>query len=266
MRRRTLALFTILLLLLPSGCGVESPVSPSEPPPTATATPAATPPSGDTSDNETPLPAGTTQDYTLERTLTVEEDRTLTLRLHGRATASGYDTWEYGIGSIDVLEGERLLQTLSVREAVDTAIQADSLSSDFWPSDYTSNFEADGFLATKDVNFDGFDDISVQWYLGNVNEVRLFWLWNAETERFAYAFSLTGYDFTVDEEAKQLVTEGRYGIGQYDTDFYSYDQGGALRRVKQVHQDLAQGLTTTYELVDGQWTQASQEAVVLPAE
>lgn len=245
-------LLALALLALCAGCRQAPEAAPEEAPPPAELVPAE---AGEPAGAEAGLPAkGTTEEYVLDRAVTVDGGRELALRLHGRAAASGYGTWDYGIGSIDVLEGDTLLQTLSVREAIDAACADDGLDN-FWEDDYTSSYEADAGLSVEDVSFDGAGDLQLQWFLGTVNSARLFWLWDPEAGRFRYAFTLSGYDFTVDPGAEQLVTEARCGYGQYDTNYYQYGADGALELVKQVRQD--KNVFTTFALVDGVWAPLS---------
>lgn len=292
-------LFALLALLLLGGCA--APASQELPEPAISTRPEEAPPvtpaeSEDSAAGEegaVDLPEGnvaegTTVEFTREMPVTVDGGRTLTLRLHCRAVASGYGTWDYGVGSMDVLEGDALLQTLSVRDAIIAADRQEleqlagegnawaqeslenSTASEqlLYPLDgWTSCFEDLYLPSIGDLNFDGSEDIRLMIYLGTVNGRYLHWLWNLEAEQFQYAFLLVGYDLQIDTDARQLVTESRAaGYGVYETDYYQYDAEGALRHIRNVEisppdwEDAREGdfLTTVHEWVDGQWVQTQQ--------
>lgn len=153
--------------------------------------------------------------------LTVEGGRALTLRVHRRAMASGYGTWDYGVGSMDVLENGELLQTLSVLEAQEAS--GDSLE-DGW----THGWEGNYLPSPWDLNFDGSDDIRLLDSCGVVNGRYLHWLWNSESGQFEYAFTLAGYDFEVDWGTRQLRTTARGSANSHTTEVYAYDENGNL--------------------------------------
>lgn len=281
----------LLLVLLLTGCtaavpegetAAEAPAASEETAESPSAEESATP-------GEPALPEnaaeGTVVEYTKDLLATVDGDRTLTLRLHCRAEASGYGTWSCGINAIEVLEGDRLLQTLSVLEAMEAArLQSweqeaaegvtyfqellaqgekpEPLDKEGWTHCYEDLYLPD----IGDLNFDGFDDIRLMEGLGTVNGSYLHWLWDPQAGQFYFAFSLCGYDFQIDEESRQLVTESRNGWGIYDTDYYQYDEDGVLHHVKNVEttppdwENAREGdcVTTVHEWVNGVWTQTEQ--------
>lgn len=209
--------------------------------------------------------AGASAEYTCDASAVVNGGRTLTLRLHCRAIASVYDTWDYGVSSIDVLDGGTVLQTLSIHEA----IQADDreMGLDYVDSEETTRFwDPKGGLYTEDLNFDGAEDLRLVEFMGAANARYLCWLWDPAAGRFEYAFGLTGYEVTVAPEAKVLVTESRNGAAQYEQDTYAYGGDGELLHVRRVIQDFsAAGASegnpvvtevTMYEQVDGVWVEA----------
>lgn len=225
---------------------------------------------------------GTTVEYIRDLPAAVDNGRELTLRLHCRAVASSYGTWNYGVGRIDVQEGEELLQTLSVRDAVVAAevqewqqmaalgdpyyqekLESGELPEAVDDDAWTACFEELYLPEIMDLNFDGADDIRLMEFLGTVNGRYLHWLWEPETQQFVYAFCLVGYDFQIDTAARQLVSESRNGYGIYDTDYYQYDADGVLQRVKNValspsdSEGAAEGdfVATVHEWVDGVWTE-----------
>lgn len=157
--------------------------------------------------------------------LTVDGGRTLTLRAHCRAVKKSYG-WDYGVQTLDVLEGDRLLQTLSVLDAQLLSWGGERsglLTDDGW----TQGWEGDYLPEVGDLNFDGSDDIHLLDYRGVVNGRYLHWLWDSKEGRFQYAFTLVGYDFEVDETAQRLRTTARNG-GDHTTEVYTYDKNGNL--------------------------------------
>lgn len=194
--------------------------------------------------------------YTLDRTTTVD-GRELTLRLHGRVDMTdGFE--RIGISAIEVLEEETLLQTLSVLDAHDELYRQEGIKDWIGKFEWTDCGTQDGFLAVDDLNFDGFPDIRLMSQAGVVNITYLCWLWDPEAGQFTYAFSLLGYDVQIDSDANQLVAQTRSGWGQYDTDYYRYDnETRTLLHLKQIHEDQVDHVTLVYELIDGEWTQIS---------
>ena len=211
-----------------------------------------TEPVPDNSANEMP---GITE-YTLDRSITAD-GRVLSLRLHGRIDSTdGFE--RIGISAIDVLEGDSLLQTVSIGEAFDRLYR--ELGFEDWVGQYqwTDCWSEDGSLTTDDLNFDGYPDLRLMAGAGVVNISYLCWLWDSDAEQFRYAFELVGYDVQVDAEAKQLVTESRGDAGNYYTDYYRYDdEAGTLVHLKEIHvsAEEAGSVSEIHELIDGQWVQ-----------
>ena len=83
--------------------------------------------------------------------MAVDGGRTLTLVAHCKETAmEGFSA--YGTGSIDVLDGENLLQTLNVGEGVLTLEENPAASSG---EVYPTVFESFYLPTLEDLNFDG---------------------------------------------------------------------------------------------------------------
>lgn len=221
---------------------IETPPAVSEPEPSPEPTPA--------EEAETPGVAP----YTLDCAVTVD-GRALTLRLHGRVdTTDGFE--RIGIRVIDVLEGDALLQTLSMRDAFDELYRQEGIELPE-PTEWTDCWTQDGSLTLDDLNFDGFPDIRLMGTAGTVNITYLCWLWDVQTEQFDYAFSLVGYDVQIDSVAQLLITQHRDGYGQYYTDYYRYDnQSKTLLLMKQILEDMVNQTTSVHEQVDGVWTQS----------
>lgn len=261
MRAARLCGCLLALSILCAGCGAgaDAPAGPlpQTPPEAAAPEQSASEGGGAPVLPEGDIPEGTVVEYTRDRLVTVDGGRELTLRLRCRAEASGYGTWRYGVTEIEVLDGARALQTLSVREAQDEAERQAGLEN---LRTHTDCWDVDGGLVTEDLNFDGSEDLRLLDSTGVVNSVYLCWLWDPAAAEFCYAFSLFGYDVAADAADREITTESRGGWGQYYTDYYRYDEDGVLRHVKQVCNDYAaEGATeerpavTIWELEDGEW-------------
>lgn len=225
-----------MIALLCSSCGRETPPASSSAPPPSVSEPAVSSVSEPDTSQPTqspdpeerfmshPIPLelpegevadGTIVPYTWDYSVTVDNGRQLTLRL--RCEAEYRYGWYYGVRSIDVLEGETLRQTLSIR--ADSDID--------WVKEKTDHWNEDCGLTVEDLNFDGIDDLRLAAYTGVVNTNYLCWLWEPENQRFEYAFSLHGYDVRIDPEKQQIITEDR-DASTYTTKYYQYNEDGRL--------------------------------------
>ena len=175
--------------------------------------------------------SGLIETYTLDKAFTAV-GRELTLRLHGTIDRSdGFD--RCGVCKMEVLEGDAVLQTLSVKDAIDAACAAAGMEN-YGDEDRTDYFTIDSGLALEDLNFDGYPDLRLIWQMGTVNASYLCWLWYPAGSQFSYAFELVGYDLIVDAQSRQIITEARDGWGVYYTDYYQYDNGaGKLLHTRQ---------------------------------
>ena len=169
---------------------------------------------------------GTAVEYTWDCPVTVDGGRALTLRLSCRATYA-LNSWRYGVYAIEVLDGARSLQTLSVREARDEAERELGMEN---RRTQTDCWNVDGDLVTEDLNFDGAEDLRLLDSTGVVNSVYLCWLWDGAAEQFEYAFSLCGYSVELDREAEQIAVVSR-DVNAHTTDYYQVDENGVLQLV-----------------------------------
>lgn len=178
--------------------------------------------------------------YAVNRTITVDGGRTLTLLLHGKKQPDN----AYGISSIDVLDGETTLQTISVHDAIMKEWGADDSG-----GCAESSAEDGGFTAT-DMNFDGSGDIGLQgWNTAGSNVPYYYWLWDSDTEQFRYGFCLCNAE--PDPDTKQIVCGTRDGAREYDIDYYQYDETGTLQNVRRVVQTVQDDGTTREEVLTG---------------
>jgi len=172
---------------------------------------------------ETPAGTGETEDHVL---LTLEaplaDGRTLTLEAFGKTL----DEYTCGAREVRVYDGEDLLQTVSACEAIE----------DFWgygdgvPAeefcDYTECWSSEDCMDALDLNFDGNMDLGLFGWPANNTIPFYYWLWDTETERYQYAFTLQGA--SVAPDAKELVSTFRLSAAQYETDYFKPDENGNL--------------------------------------
>ena len=239
----------VLPLALLAGCASSPPADPPPEVPAEESSPAST------------FPADTQGGGLFEKELSVTVDggRTLTLVAHCKETAmEGFST--YGTGSIDVLDGEELLQTLDVGAGVLT-LEEDAAASakQVYPTVFDSNY----LPTLEDLNFDGAQDILCMYTMGTVNGSYLCWLWDPDLGQFTAGPELCGYAVEPDPEERQISVSSRNGWGTYDTDIYAPDEQGALVLVKRIHKEPAEDdsgelKTTVQVLTDGQWREVTE--------
>ncbi len=188
----------------------------------------------------------------------MDDGRTLTLVAHCKETAmEGFST--YGTGSIDVLDGETLLQTLDVGAAIRALNEGETAASE---EVYPTVFDSTYLPTLEDLNFDGAQDILCMYTMGTVNGSYLTWLWDPVQGQFTAGPELCGYAVEPDPEERQVSVSSRGGWGNYDTDIYVPDERGALVHVKNIHkeppEDASGELKTTVQvLIDGQWREVT---------
>lgn len=169
----------VLPLALLAGCASSPPADPPPEAPAEESSPASISPA-DTQDGGL---------FEKELSVTVDGGRTLTLVAHCKETAmEGFST--YGTGTIDVLDGEELLQTLDVGAGVLT-LEEDAAASakQVYPTVFDSNY----LPTLEDLNFDGAQDILCMCDMGTVNGSYLCWLWDPDLGQFTAGPELCGY-------------------------------------------------------------------------
>lgn len=211
----------ISLALLCSGCSVPTSGGTSVDSTESAGIPESSSPSFETPDTSFVADEtnGLLESYTLDKSFTAA-DQELTVRLHGTIDRSdGYE--RCGVYRMEILEGDTVLQTLSVKDAIEAADGAEKYGDEAC----TSYSTIDSGLTLEDLNFDGYPDLRLIRTVGTVNYVYLCWLWEPDRSQFTYAFELVGFDLTADPETQRIMTEARAGWGVYYTDYYQYDNG-----------------------------------------
>ena len=216
---RRLLLLTLVLLAL-SACAAPAGETEAPNPPPAQETP------------EPPVPAEPEEEALPEESpgedhvlLTLEaplaDGRTLTLEAFGRQT----DEYSCGVREVRVYDGEELIQTVLSREAIEI----------FWGdsdggtvSDYTSCWSPEETMEALDLDFDGNTDFGLFGWPANNTIPYYYWLWDAETGQYQYAFTLQGAEAC--PETRELTAEYKSGSAgsQWITEVYQPGENGDL--------------------------------------
>lgn len=246
---RTLA--ALLAVLTLSACGAPANGS-------ASSTPSGSVSSGSASSAQRdPLPADPTEDslavgdaYELYREVTVSNGRVLTLIAHGERQ----DEACFGISSIDVMDGDTLVQTVSLHDGIVAGNAYDDFE-DPLAADATRTFDLTSGLDTQDYNFDGFPDLAITEFWGTANERRLLWLWDDTAGEYTFALPLVGTEIRLDGSARTVVASANNGA-EYITTTYAPVLDGQLQAVQQTQETFLSETETesvTYALINGEW-------------
>ena len=178
-------------------------------------------------EEETEPPAETDEpeDHVL---LTLEaplaDGRTLTLEAFGKVE----DEYTTGVREVRVYDRDTLIQTVQAREG-NMAFWGDS---DLLPgesvSEYTSCWKPEGCMEAVDLNFDGNTDLGLFAFRANNTIPYFYWIWNTETGRYQYAFTLQGAE--AHPETGELTSEYKSGSAgsQWIREYYRPDEHGEM--------------------------------------
>lgn len=198
------ALFTLLLC---AGCGSQIPDPPTVRSPEGTAL-------------QEDVPAA--EDHVL---LTLDaplsDGRTLTLEAVGRVL----NEYTCGVREVRVLDGDKLLQTVSAREAIEIC-WGEGMAEDFY--DYTDSWQAEDAMEILDLNFDGNTDFGLFGWPANNTIPYYYWTWDADAGQYRYAFILQGA--AVHPDTRELTSEYNSGPAgsQWVTEYYRPGEAGRL--------------------------------------
>ena len=167
--------------------------------------------------------------FTDRETLPLPDGGEVTIELEGRWENSDTARQTLYYSEIRVLEGTRLLQTITPPHALPQprAFDSDTAAQVTPPA---ANAPALGFSAEsqlhaldlRDANFDGFTDLGLPWDTTH-NDVHLWYLWDPVAGQFRYSFALQG-DLTIDAE-RHLLIETRWEEGPHT---YSFNARGQI--------------------------------------
>lgn len=150
--------------------------------------------------------------FTDTRSITVGENRVLTLALRGRRFVdhnSLYESSYLYYDQVEVWDRGRLLQTILPEFPLPASnvFDADTLARTTIPLECypPSGFSAESYkeVYVQDINFDGAEDLGLPCDTTN-RDMHAWYLWNPITEQFEYSFALAGA-ITADEENQQLI-------------------------------------------------------------
>lgn len=188
-----------------------------------------------------------TGNYTYEAEIVVDGGRELGLVLYGVQSE-----YFYLIDKIEVYDGEKLIQSGLVEEAVIAEWGEGG-------SYYAESVREDGGISVADMNFDGAGDICLQGWVANANVPCYYWLWDKETEQFSYAFCLCNAE--IDTERRQITSRTRDGANAYITDYYAYGEKGELQKIRYEYEDYHALIKKIYDLTDGEWKLTGEEVL-----
>ncbi len=214
--RRLLILLLVFLMLPACAAPAEVTEEPAAPPPQETP---ADPAPVETSPEAPaePLPPGHFVLSTQEAPLA--DGRTLRLEAVGKKTDDSF----YGVREIRVFDGDQLLQTVRAWEAVEAEwSEGMAEEADY----YTTCWAPEETMEALDLNFDGNTDFGLFGWPANNTIPYYYWMWDAETEQYQYAFILQGV--SADSEKQELKSTFRLSAVEYETDYYQPDETGAL--------------------------------------
>lgn len=181
---------------------------------------------------------------------TVDEGRTLTLQAIGKQRT---DLDEWGVREVRVYDGESLLQTLSVQDAIEAG------GIDGIEAGYTSCWSVEEAMTIHDMNFDGYDDLDLFGWSPNNTIPHYYWLWDQETQRYQFAFILQGAEADPESQEIRATVKSFGGDGPeggfYQTNIYRYVDFGELALVRREVMQIRDGksLLEVYQVTDGQF-------------
>lgn len=193
------------------------------------------------------------EEYTCTAEITVDNGRELQLVLYGTK-----DEYFYLIYKIEVFDGEKLIQSGLVKEAVMMEWEEDGSKEE--KNYYAESWVEDGGLSVADMNFDGAGDIAIQgWVTTGANIPYYYWLWDEEAQQFTYAFCICNAE--MDEAKKLIVSHMRESAVCYSTYYYAYDEDGKLQNIGYELEDYGKLIKSIYELQNGEMKLVSEEAL-----
>lgn len=217
--RRAVSLLLLLSLLSACAAPAEADPEPPEAPPQEVPTEDIEPFFDDT---------GETEDHVL---LTLEaplaDGRTLTLEAFGAV----FEEHVCGVREVRVYDGEDLIQTVSAYEAIELVWGS---AADDLVGPYTTCWSPEDCMETLDLNFDGDTDFGLFGWAPNNTIPYYYWIWDAQLERYQYAFTLQGVE--AHPEEGEISSEYKFGGAgsQYVWDYYRPDKDGVLYMVRHV--------------------------------
>lgn len=158
--------------------------------------------------------------YTLKYNSVNDSDEPLDIKLYGKSFENGS---RYGIGKIKVKKGGEELQTIILADE----IPEEDLEP--WFDGYTECREKSGSFELLDINFDGVKDFRLMgWLTTGGNTPYYYWIWNSETQRYEYAYTLGYAEF--DSKTQTVTVAERSNAASGTVTKYKYDEQGKLHK------------------------------------
>lgn len=217
---RRMLLLTLFLLLL-SACAVPAETEEPSAPPLQEA-PEEPAPAEASPEEEVPVEEVPSEDHVL---LTLDaplaDGRTLRLEAVGKRV----DEYSAGVREVRVYDGDALIQTILSREAIQ-AEWDEGMPEAFYH--YTECWSPEESMEVLDLNFDGSADFGLFGWICNNTIPYYYWIWDAETEQYQYAFTLQGAE--AHPETKELTAGYKDGPAgsRYVTEVYKPGETGDL--------------------------------------
>ena len=219
---RRLLILLLALLMLPA-CAAPAEVAEEEPPaPSLQEVPEQPAPAEASPEEEVPVEEVPSEDHVL---LTLDaplaDGRTLRLEAVGKRL----DEYSVGVREVRVYDGDALIQTILSREVIQ-AEWDEGMTEAFY--NYTECWSPEESMEVLDLNLDGSADFGLFGWICNNTIPYYYWIWDAETEQYQYAFTLQGAEAR--PEAGELTggyKDGPAGSG-YVTEVYKPGETGEL--------------------------------------
>ena len=221
---RRMLLLTLFLLLL-SACAVPAEETESSAPPLQEA-PEEPAPAEASPEEEVPVEEVPSEDHVLlALDAPLADGRTLRLEAVGKRL----DEYSAGVREVRVYDGDALIQTILSREVIE-AEWDEGMTEAFY--NYTECWSPEESMEVLDLNFDGSADFGLFGWICNNTIPYYYWIWDAETEQYQYAFTLQGAEAR--PEAQEATAEYKSGSAgsQWITEVYKPDKNGDLYLVR----------------------------------
>lgn len=152
------------------------------------------------------------------------DGRILTLEAIGKVL----DEYSCGVREVHVYDGDTLLQTISVREIIESELGR-GRNEHFY--DYTNCCSPEESMKVLDLNFDGDTDFGLFGWSPNNTIPYYYWQWDGE--RYQFTCILQGVE--VHPESMEISSEYKVHLDgvQSQRDYYQPDGNGELQLVRQ---------------------------------
>lgn len=130
------------------------------------------------------------------------------------------------VTEIDVLEDGDVLQTLTIKEAIEKALEGlpQQTEIEMIEDEWFRNWDRTHwfFMCHDDINFDGYNDFAIMLNGGGTAETWLYWIWNEAADEYQPCRILSGQYITLDAERKTITTRTHSGSGTYSSYEYAW--------------------------------------------